>query len=203
VSDRLPLILASASPSRRRVLESAGIDIETIQANIDEITLREAWLRADGEAPSPAELAARLAEAKAADVSSRHSGRAVIGADQVLVLEGERFDKAADMAAARRHLQRLQGKAHELIAAVALSRDGEALWRYSETARLVMRPLTPAEIERYLEQAGPEILGSVGCYHLEGLGSQLFQRVEGDFFTILGLPLLPLLETLRRLGILG
>lgn len=198
----LPLILASASPSRRRLLENARIDIEIIPSEIDESALRDVWARESGTPPEPGEVALRLACAKATDVAARHTGRTVLGADQVLVLAGERFDKAADMDAARRHLGMLQGRSHELIAAIALCRDGDVLWTYTEAARLTMRPLSAADIEGYLAAAGPDVLGSVGCYHLEGLGARLFERVEGDFFTILGLPLLALLETLRRPGIL-
>ena len=191
------IVLASASPSRRRVLENAGLKIDVVPSDVDEGALRD-----DIGEIAPEELAARLADAKAADVARRHPTAPVVGADQVLVCEGRRFDKAGDMARTRTHLAALQGRDHQLIAAVSLYLGGEAVWQYRETARLTMRPLNGQQIDAYLDAAGPAILGSVGCYHLEGLGARLFDRVEGDFFTILGLPLLPLLESLRRAGIL-
>ena len=194
------IILASGSPSRRRLLTNAGIAVDVVPAAFDEAAVRDDLVQQD---TTPEQLALALADAKAADVAVKNPMHPVIGADQVLMCDGERFDKADDLAAAHRHLCQLQGRTHELISAVTLHQGGNVLWSTMDTAHLTMRPLGEADISRYLERAGPAILGSVGCYHLEGKGAWLFDRVEGDFFTVLGLPLLPLLETLRRLGIVG
>lgn len=192
------LILASASPSRRALLVNAGLAVQAKPAAIDEHAVRET-LEQDHLGAS--DLARALAHAKASEVAARVPDAPVIGADQILMCEGERFDKAPDMAAAKRHLKRLQGRTNELLSAVTLHQGEHVLWSGEDRARLTMRALSDDEIDRYLARAGNAILGSVGCYHLEGKGSWLFERVDGDFFTILGLPLLPLFETLRRLGI--
>lgn len=194
------IILASASPSRRRLLSNAGLAIEVVPSSADETAVRDALVESGEE---PAALALALADAKAADVAVDNPLHPVIGADQILMCDGERFDKAENLAAAHRQLARLQGRTHELISAVTLHQGENVLWSTTETARLTMRPMDETEIGRYLERAGPAVLGSVGCYHLEGKGAWLFERVDGDFFTVLGLPLLALLETLRRLGIVG
>lgn len=189
------LVLASASPARRALLEAAGLVFKVEPAEVDETALKKAHAGAHA-----ADLAALLADAKAVAVSKRHPGALVIGADQVLAVDDDLLDKPADRAAAAASLERLQGRAHRLISAVALARDGEVRWRHAETARLVMRPLADAAIAGYLEAAGDDVLASVGAYRLEGLGVRLFERVEGDYFTILGLPLLALLAELRRAG---
>lgn len=142
-----------------------------------------------------------MARAKAEAVSPRHSGALVIGADQILECAGTWFDKPPDAAEAARHLGSLCGRTHRLVSAVCVVRDGQSLWHVVETAQLTMRPLSETAIAAYLEQAGPEVLDSVGAYRLEGLGAQLFSEIEGDFFTVLGLPLLPLLAFLRQHGI--
>ncbi|MEQ8667271.1 MAG: Maf family nucleotide pyrophosphatase [Rhodospirillales bacterium] len=194
------IVLASGSASRRQILSNVGLAVDIVPASIDEIAIRRAMLEDD---PDPAALAVALADAKAANVAMQNPQHPVIGADQILICHGERFDKVDDLGAAHRQLARLQGRTHELISAVTLHQGANVLWSTTDTARLAMRALGDKEISRYLERTGPAILGSVGCYHLEGKGAWLFDRVEGDFFTVLGLPLLPLLETLRRLGIVG
>lgn len=192
------IVLASASPSRRTILANAGLAVQTLAAEIDEPAIRT---QLEAGLDEPAALAVALADAKAANVAARMPDLPVIGADQILMCDGRRFDKAADLAAAQTHLMQLQGKTHELISAVTLHQGDNILWSMTDTARLTMRPLSETDIERYLARTGNAILGSVGCYHLEGKGAWLFERIDGDFFTILGLPLLPLFETLRRLGI--
>ncbi|WP_232629563.1 Maf family protein [Methylobacterium sp. Leaf118] len=191
-----PLLLASGSPTRRDLLASAGLPVETCPADIDE---RAVEAQA-GALPPPA-LALRLAAVKAQAVAARHPGRIVLGADQVLDLDGTLFHKPADAAAAAVHLARLQGRTHALHAAVALVHEGR-VETFLETARLTMRPLDTAAIDTYLRIAGPAVTRSVGAYQLEGAGIHLFARVEGDHSTVLGLPLLPLLERLRAGGLL-
>ncbi len=191
------LILASGSPFRKKLLEHAGIEVEAIPADLDERTL-EAPLAESGA--SPEDVALVLAEAKATAVSEEHPGRLVLGCDQTLSLGDEVFHKPADMEAARRHLLKLSGQTHHLNSAVVLVRDGEALWRHVGIASLTMRKLDPGFIGRHLARVGDKALSSVGAYQIEGEGIQLFEKVEGDYFTIVGLPLLPLLEELRKLG---
>lgn len=192
-----PVILGSGSIFRRQLLENAGIEIEVDRPQVDERAV-EASIAGSGVAP--VELAQILAEAKAIEVSGRNSGRLVIGCDQTMSLGDRIFHKPADMEEARRNLLALSGRTHELNSAVVLARDGEAIWRHVETARLTMRPLDPAFIGRYLARVGHQALQSVGAYQIEGAGIQLFERIEGDHFTIVGMPMLPLLAELRRLG---
>ncbi|CAO4148370.1 Maf family protein [Methylorubrum aminovorans] len=192
-----PLLLASASATRRDLLTGAGLPVETAPARIDERALE-----AEGGEIVPVDLARRLARAKAEEVAARHPGRVVIGADQVLECEGRIFHKPADLAAAHAHLARLQGRTHQLHSAVAILRDGRAEG-FVETARLTMRPLDAEAIDAYLRLAGAAVTTSVGAYQLEGLGIHLFERVEGDHSTILGLPLTPLLARLRGMGLLA
>lgn len=191
------LILASGSPFRKKLLEHAGIGVEAIPAELDERAL-EAPLADSGA--SPEDVALVLAEAKATAVSEEHPGRLVLGCDQTLSLGDEVFHKPADMEGARRHLLKLSGKTHHLNSAVVLVRDGETLWRHVGIASLTMRKLDPAFIGRHLARVGDKALSSVGAYQIEGEGIQLFDKVEGDYFTIVGLPLLPVLEKLRELG---
>lgn len=191
------LILASGSPFRKKLLEHAGIEVEAIPADLDERAL-EAPLADSGA--SPEDVALVLAEAKATAVSEENPGRLVLGCDQTLSLGDEVFHKPADMEAARRHLLKLSGQTHHLNSAVVLVRDGEALWRHVGIASLTMRKLDPGFIGRHLARVGDKALSSVGAYQIEGEGIQLFEKVEGDYFTIVGLPLLPLLEELRKLG---
>ncbi|MCA0275180.1 MAG: Maf-like protein [Proteobacteria bacterium] len=191
------IILASGSPFRKKLLENAGIEVEAIPADLDERAL-EAPLAESGA--SPEDVAMVLAEAKAVAVSEEHPGRLVLGCDQTLSLGDEVFHKPDDMEGARRHLLKLSGKTHHLNSAVVLVRDGETLWRHVGIASLTMRKLDPAFIGRHLARVGDKALSSVGAYQIEGEGIQLFDKVEGDYFTIVGLPLLPVLEELRKLG---
>lgn len=192
-----PLILASASPHRRRLLENAGLAVEVVRADLDERFV-EAPLLASGAAPE--DIAEVLAEAKACEVSGRNPGALVIGADQTLSLGGELLYKPEGMEGARRQLLALSGRTHRLTSAVVLAENGAAVWRRSGQADITFRSLTPPEIGRYLARAGEAALSSVGCYQIEGLGITLMERVEGDFFTVVGLPLLPLLAELRARG---
>jgi len=191
------LVLASGSRVRADMLRAAGLDITVDPADVDEPEI-EAACRQDGMATP--EVALALAAAKAALVASRHPGTLVIGADQMLDLDGVNLRKPDDPAGAARTLQRLAGRDHTLVSAVVLARDGDLIWRHHASARLTMRPLDDAAIADYLARAGDRVLTSVGAYQLEGLGAQLFDRIEGDYFTILGLPLLALLGELRRRG---
>lgn len=191
------LVLASGSRVRADMLRAAGLDITVDPADVDEPEI-EAACRRDGLTTPDVALA--LAAAKASRVAARHPGALVIGADQMLDLDGESLRKPDDLAAAARTLERLAGRDHTLISAVVLARDGDLIWRHHASARLTMRPLDDAAIADYLARAGDRVLASVGAYQLEGLGAQLFDRIEGDYFTILGLPLLALLGELRRRG---
>jgi septum formation protein len=188
------IVLASGSAARRTLLEAAGLRIAVDPARLDEAPLK--LLLRDQNA-GPARIAAHLAEAKAAEVSARTPNALVIGADQTLDLDGAEFDKPRDRAEARAQLQALRGRTHRLISAVAVLRDGEIRWTHAAEARLAMRDCSDAFLDEYLDRVGPAVQHSVGAYQLEGLGAQLFTAIEGDFFTILGLPLLPLLEFLR------
>jgi len=191
------IILASGSPFRKAMLVNAGLDIEAVPADVDERAL-EAPLQDSGV--SPEDVALVLAEAKATEVSERRPGALVLGCDQTLSLGDEVFHKPADMEGARRHLLALSGKTHQLNSAAVLARDGAVLWRHVGVASLTMRKLDPAFIGRHLARVGAKALSSVGAYQIEGEGIQLFDRIEGDYFTIVGLPLLPVLKELRALG---
>jgi septum formation protein len=193
------LVLASASAARADMLRHAGLAFETIPATVDEAALRQ-HLVADGAAIS--DIAALLAEAKAKVVSAARPDDLIIGADQILVQGHAVFEKPTDLRAARETLQKLRGQTHELISAVALVRGGHCLWYGSEEARLTMRDFSNAFLEDYLEREGDALLSSVGAYRLEGPGAQLFDRIDGDYFTILGLPLLSLLAVLREAGVI-
>ena len=191
------IVLASGSRFRKAMLEAAGVDIDVVPADIDE---RAVEMPLEGTGASPEDVAQVLAEAKALEVSERHPGRLVLGCDQTLSLDDELFHKPRDMEDARRHLLKLSGRTHQLNSAAVLARNGEALWRHVGIARLTMRKLEPAFIGRHLARVGPMALNSVGAYQIEGEGIQLFEKIEGDHFTIVGLPLLPLLKELRDLG---
>lgn len=193
-----PLILGSASPSRAALLKETGLAFTVQAADVDEGAIRNV-LQKSGET-TPGDVAEVLARAKAETVSEANPGAEVIGADQILALGDEIFEKPEDMAAARRTLLALQGKTHHLHSAVVLARNGTVHWSHVQTASLTMRALSPEEIGRYLAATGETILSSVGAYQLEALGVHLFDKVEGDYFTILGLPLLPLLAQLRLTG---
>ncbi|UDL87404.1 Maf-like protein [Mesorhizobium sp. PAMC28654] len=191
------IILASGSPFRKAMLINAGIDVEAVPADVDERAL-EAPLQGSGV--SPEDVALVLAEAKATEVSKRRRGALVLGCDQTLSLGDEVFHKPADMEGARRHLLALSGKTHQLNSAAVLVRDRGVLWRHVGIASMTMRKLGPAFIGRHLARVGAKALSSVGAYQIEGEGIQLFEKIEGDHFTIVGLPLLPLLDELRTLG---
>lgn len=191
------LILASGSPFRKAMLVNAGVDVEAVPADVDERAL-EAPLQDSGV--SPEDVALVLAEAKATEVSERRPGALVLGCDQTLSLGDEVFHKPADREGARRHLLALSGRTHQLNSAAVLVRDGEVLWRHVGIASMTMRKLDPAFVGRHLARVGAKALGSVGAYQIEGEGIQLFEKIEGDHFTIVGLPLLPLLAELRTLG---
>jgi septum formation protein len=193
-----PLILASQSRARQTLLANAGISFEAVPADIDERTLQQ-----NSGFSAPGDIAAFLAREKALWVSSRLSGRFVAGADQTLALEKRLFSKPAGRAQAAEQLRALAGRSHELHSAVAVARDGEILFEGAAVARMTMRPLSEAAIDAYLDKAGEAVRSSVGAYQLEGLGIHLFERIEGDHFTILGLPLLPLLAFLRSQRLLG
>jgi septum formation protein len=193
----MTLVLASGSAVRQTLLANAGVSFEADPAELDERAAEAPLLQAGA---APEDIALALAMAKAASVSERRPGDLVIGADQVLDLDGERLTKPEDMEAARRQLLKLAGRTHALHSALAAAQGGEIVWQDVETARLTMRRLDPAAIGRHLARAGDSTLQSVGAYQLEGLGIQLFERVEGDFFTVLGLPLIPLLAFLRGEG---
>jgi septum formation protein len=193
-----PLILASQSRARQMLLANAGIPFEAIPADIDERAVQK-----DSGLSAPGEIAKLLAREKALWVSQRNPGRYVVGADQTLALGSWLFSKPAGRAAAAEQLHLLAGKRHELHSAFAVARDGKILFAYVSIAGMSMRPLGEREIEAYLDQAGDAVTTSVGAYQLEGLGVHLFERIEGDHFTILGLPLLPLLAFLRSERLLG
>lgn len=201
MTDHRALILASGSSARRKMLNDAGLIFDVIPADIDEDAVKSAVLAADPHA-EPGEIATRLAAEKARAVSRQHPGLLVIGADQILVFEDTIYSKVGSPIEARAVLKKLRGRTHMLISAAALARDGDLLWQGRESARLNMREFSDAFLAEYLERAGSGIFGCVGCYELEGLGIQLFEKIDGDFFTILGLPLLPLLAALRANGAL-
>lgn len=189
------VILASASTSRARLLRNAGLDFTNLPAAVDEDEVKHAMR---GAMAPPSDTAVALAELKASRISRNYPAAFVIGADQILECNGVWFDKPPDTDHARAHLLSLKGKTHHLSNAVCVAKGGTVLWHHVNQASLTMRPFDEAFLEKYLAEAGEAILSSVGAYHLEGLGAHLFSRVEGDFFSILGLPLLPLLDFLRN-----
>jgi septum formation protein len=195
---QFPLILASQSRARQMLLVNAGIDFEAVPADIDERAVQES-----SGLSAPGEIAVVLAREKALSVSTRYPGRFVVGADQTLALGQRLFSKPAGRVQAAEQLRSLAGNSHELHSGVAVARDGRILFSDVSAARLTMRQLTGAEITAYLDLAGEAVTSSVGAYQLEGLGVHLFERIEGDHFTILGLPLVRLLAFLRGERLLG
>jgi septum formation protein len=194
------LVLASASEVRARVLNGAGVDFDVHPAHVDEDAVKDALLAA--KAPLR-DVADALAELKALRVSASVPDALVLGADQVLAFDGALVSKCASLGEARDLLRRLRGRTHQLISALVLAKAGGAIWRTVETATLKMRDFSDRFLDDYLAAEGEELLKGVGCYRLESRGAQLFERVEGDYFTVLGLPLQPLLAALRQHGIVA
>jgi septum formation protein len=194
-----PLVLASASASRQSLLRAAGVDFVVAPADIDEPALTRRLIAHGADGPA---IAGALAEEKATHVSRQRPGEIVLGGDSVLELDTEILGKSRDLEALRALLLRMSGRPHRLISAAALARDGQVRWRHTSVSRMTVRPLSDAFIEAYLAREGEKLLGSVGGYHFEGFGAQLFEKVEGDYFSILGLPLLEVLAALRAEGLL-
>jgi septum formation protein len=193
------LILASKSTARRAVLEGAGVPFEAVGSGVDE---EAAKLGLAARRATPRQVAEALAEDKALAVSVGR-GELVVGADQTLEFQGQLYDKAETLEAARERLKTLRGKPHQLHSAVVVAERGAVVWRETQSATLRMRDFSDAFLEDYLAAEGDAALGSVGCYRLEGRGLQLFTKIEGDYFTILGLPMMGLLDLLRRRGVLS
>jgi septum formation protein len=193
-----PLILASRSAARRAMLTGAGVPFEAEDAGVDEPAIKAAFGCDD-----PAALAVELARAKALAVSARRPGAWVLGSDQTLAFDGGLISKAASLEAARDRLRIMRGREHQLHSGAALARDNQVVWSDFDTARMAMREFSDAFLDAYLAAEGEPVLASVGAYRLEGMGSQLFDRVEGDYFTVLGMPLWPLLAELRRVGVIA
>ena len=193
-----PLVLASRSTVRRSLLEAAGVPVEICPADID-----ERGVEAGAPLQAPVAIAALLAREKAAVIAGRNRGRLVLGADQTLSLDGRRFTKPVDQTAARAQLRALSGRSHELYSAIAFVRDDAVLFEHVGVARLTMRALSDRFLDDYLDAVGETVTASVGAYQLEGFGIQLFERLDGDYFTVLGLPLLTALDFLRRHGCLA
>ena len=195
------IVLASGSRARREMLAAAGVHFTVQAADIDEPAIRARLLVGDPHI-GPKRIAEALAIAKAEDVSGKRSGSTIIGSDQVLALGDELLSKAPSIEAAREALQRLRGRMHELHSAVAFAENGKVSWSHVATARLTMRDFSDAFLDDYLKRAADRVTETVGAYELEGLGVQLFEHIEGDYFTVLGLPLLPVLSELRARGII-
>ncbi|MEM1376966.1 MAG: Maf-like protein [Pseudomonadota bacterium] len=193
----MTIVLASTSPFRKAILDNAGLEFQAAKAEIDERAAEKPLLETGADAE---DIASLLAEAKALDVSPRFPSAYVIGGDQTLSMEGELFHKVSDFDEARRRLIAMSGKAHQLNSALAIVRDGETLWRHISVVNVHMRSYSPVFVGQYLAQAGEAVLKSVGVYQVEGIGIQLIDRIEGDYFSVIGLPLLPLLDQLRKLG---
>jgi septum formation protein len=193
----MSLILASQSPFRARILHDAGLNFSQVAAEIDE---RSVELPLSKSGATPEDIAMVLAEAKALDVSERHRHALVIGCDQVLSLGDAILHKCKTMEEARKRLLALSGNTHHLNSAIVLARHGKTIWRHMAVSVMIMRRFDAGFVGRHLAQAGEGVLGSVGAYQYEGIGIQLFEKTEGDYFSIIGLPLLPLLEQLRQLG---
>jgi septum formation protein len=198
----VPVLLASASPYRRKMLQDAGLSFDVVTASVDEAALKREFL-ARTPKPSAGAIASALAQAKAEAVSRTRRDALVIGADQVLIAGDDLLDKPGSAAAARAQLARLRGKTHRLISAVSLAQAGAALWTHVNEANLTMRAFSDTFLDGYVAEAGERLAGIVGAYEIEGRGIQLFERVEGDHFTIIGLPLVPLLAELRSRGVMA
>lgn len=193
------LILASASSSRQSMLQKAGIPFESAPVRIDEDAIRQSL---EAEGASPRDIADALAEFKARKGAEKRQEDIVLGSDQILALKGKIFSKPADKAEAAKHLRALSGQTHHLYSAAVIYEGAKPIWRTVGSARLSMHDLSDAEIDRYLDKAWPEVSGCVGAYQAEALGGQLFSRIDGDWFSVLGLPLLQLISYLRTRGML-
>lgn len=193
------IILASKSPYRAQILLDAGIEFEIQPASIDERTVEASLLGSDLDAD---DIATILAQTKAVDVSEKHSQAWVIGSDQTLTLDGQLLHKPKDMEEARRRLLLLSGKSHQLNSAIALVKDGKTIWHHTEKSTIKFRDISPEFVGRHLASVGEVALTSVGAYQIEGEGIQLFDKIEGDFFSIMGMPIIPLLNQLRKLEII-
>lgn len=198
VSPRTLVSLASKSAARQAILRNAGVTFEAVGSGVDEDAAKAGLL---AEGASPREVADALAELKAFKVSTKRPGL-VIGSDQTLDLDGVLYDKVDTVEAARERLLQLRGKVHKLHSAVVVARDGQPIWRVVETTKLSVRNFSDAWLDGYLERNAPDILSSVGCYFLEGEGVQMFDRIDGDYFAILGLPVVGLFDFLRLHGAL-
>jgi len=194
----MSLVLASGSASRRMLLTAAGVSFVADPADLDEEALMRSLACAGAEV-----MARSLAEQKALTISRRHPGKTVLGGDSVIAFGSEYLSKCTNLDEARALLMRLSGHTHLLVSAAALARDGALLWAHASPCRMTMRVLSPDFLQDYLAREGEAILSCVGCYHFEGRGAQLFDRVEGDYFSVLGLPLLPVLAQLRKEGLLA
>lgn len=195
----MTLVLASGSASRKKLLTAAGVSFLADPADLDEVALTRGLVERGADA---VKVACELAGQKALSVSRRHPGKLVLGADSMIAFGGAFLSKCASLEEARALLHKLSAKEHLLVSAAALARDGELLWTHASPARMTMRSLSHKFLDDYLAQEGSAILSSVGCYHYEGRGAQLFDKVDGDYFSVLGLPLLPVLAELRREGVL-
>ena len=194
------VILASASKSRSKILSAVGVSHQVIPANIDESQVKLKLIKTDAD---PLTIAATLAEMKAQKISCLHSNALVIGADQILDYDGEMFNKPKNTDDAKAQLNKLSGKNHTILVSACIFLNGNVLWRFNDKANMEMRSLSDSYIDWYLSQTKDQVCETLGAYRLEGLGAQLFKSIEGDFFSILGLPLLPLLEELRIQGVLS
>jgi len=193
------IILASGSTARQGMLARAGVAFDIQPARVDETAIKAALL---AEGLAPFDIADALAEAKAVQVSNRNADAVVIGSDQVLELDGVIFDKPKDMDQARHHLEALRGKRHRLLSAVVIAVNGQPIWRKVGVARLQMKPFSDKFLDNYLARVGGDLLTTVGCYRLEDVGVRLFSAIEGDWFTILGMPLIDVLNYLEQAGLL-
>jgi septum formation protein len=200
MADRRQLILASGSAARKTMMRAAGLPFDVVPADIDEDAIRASMMLDSGSVEA-ADVASVLAMEKALLVSRAHPNALVVGSDQVLALGRRHFTKSATGAEARETLVALRGHTHELVSAVALAQGGEIVWQSFDSAQMTMRQFSDDYVATYLAEAGVAVVKSVGCYELEGFGVQLFEKIEGDYFTVLGMPLLPLLAELRRRGV--
>lgn len=197
MKQQLNLILASGSFARKAMLHNAGIQFDVIPANIDEERIMQ-----DMAGESPHDIAQKLSDEKSCIISHKNKDCYTIGSDQVLSMEGKIYAKAQNKSEAKKRLQNFQGKEHCLTSAVTLSRNGEIIWKHHDTATLTMRKLNDTQIDEYITAAGDIVTQCVGCYALEQIGIRLFKDIKGDYFTILGMPLLPLLGALEKEGII-